>query len=202
MTKALALAEMSKGKSDNTNNATKKFDYTAIANRLRTVSWSNYGHPNSFSMNIEKGYSFLKSLKPIDFFDLYIHVYIETTSSLSRYFKKSRWKEDSKPICIKGAIISCPSMVCSARQLVLVALLVFISIPDVLRNPQARIQNIFSRGGGPKRWNLWPKNWISKKKGAKGEGEFYGKISHYFYVNSSLFLQLQHIVRALGTIRG
>ena len=23
----------------------KKFDYTAVADRLRTVSWSNYGHP-------------------------------------------------------------------------------------------------------------------------------------------------------------
>ena len=30
---------------DNTNNATKKFYYTAVADRLRTVSWSNYGHP-------------------------------------------------------------------------------------------------------------------------------------------------------------
>ena len=37
--------EMSKGQSDNTNNATKKFDYTAVADRLRMVSWSNYGHP-------------------------------------------------------------------------------------------------------------------------------------------------------------
>ena len=36
---------MSKGQSDNTNNATKKFDYTAVADRLRTVSWSKYGHP-------------------------------------------------------------------------------------------------------------------------------------------------------------
>ena len=36
---------MSKGQSDNTNNATKKFDYTAVADRLMTVSWSNYGHP-------------------------------------------------------------------------------------------------------------------------------------------------------------
>ena len=45
MTKALTPAEMSKGQSDNTNNATKKFDYTAVADRLRTVSWSNYGHP-------------------------------------------------------------------------------------------------------------------------------------------------------------
>ena len=30
---------------DNINNTTKKSDYTAIADRLRTVSWSNYGHP-------------------------------------------------------------------------------------------------------------------------------------------------------------
>ena len=35
----------SKGQSDNTNNATKKFDYTAVADRLRTVSCGNYGHP-------------------------------------------------------------------------------------------------------------------------------------------------------------
>ena len=34
MTKAPTPAEMSKGQSDNTNNATKKFDYTAVADRL------------------------------------------------------------------------------------------------------------------------------------------------------------------------
>ena len=45
MTKAPTPTEMSKGQSDNTNNATKKFDYTAVAYRLRTVSWRNYGHP-------------------------------------------------------------------------------------------------------------------------------------------------------------
>ena len=45
MTKAPTLAEKSKGQSDNTNNATKKFDYTAVVDQLRTVSWSNYGHP-------------------------------------------------------------------------------------------------------------------------------------------------------------
>ena len=45
MTKAPTQTEMSKGQRDNTNNATKKFDYTAIADRLRTVSWSNYNHP-------------------------------------------------------------------------------------------------------------------------------------------------------------
>ena len=44
MTKAHTQAEMSKGKSDNTNNATKKFDYTAVVRQLMTVSWSNYGH--------------------------------------------------------------------------------------------------------------------------------------------------------------
>ena len=47
MTKAPTPTEMSKGQSDNTNNATKKFDYTAVADRLRTVSWSNYSHPTS-----------------------------------------------------------------------------------------------------------------------------------------------------------
>ena len=39
MTKAPTPAEMSKGQGDNTNNATKKFEYTAVAERLRTVSW-------------------------------------------------------------------------------------------------------------------------------------------------------------------
>ena len=42
MTKAPTPTEMSKGQSDNTNNATKKFDYTAVADRLRRVSRSNY----------------------------------------------------------------------------------------------------------------------------------------------------------------
>ena len=45
VTKAHTPTEMSKGQSDNINNATKKFDYTAVADRLRTVSWSNYSHP-------------------------------------------------------------------------------------------------------------------------------------------------------------
>ena len=44
MTKAPSPTEMSRGQGDNTNNATKKFDYTAIADRLRMVSWSNYSH--------------------------------------------------------------------------------------------------------------------------------------------------------------
>ena len=45
MTKAHTPTEMSKGQSDNSNNVTKKFDYTAVADRLRTVSWSNFSHP-------------------------------------------------------------------------------------------------------------------------------------------------------------
>ena len=45
MTKAPTPAGMPKGQSDNTNNATKKFDDTAVADRLRTVSWSNNDHP-------------------------------------------------------------------------------------------------------------------------------------------------------------
>ena len=31
---------------DNTQNATKNFDYTTIADRLKTASWSNNSHPN------------------------------------------------------------------------------------------------------------------------------------------------------------
>ena len=47
MTKAPTPTEMSKGQSDNTNNATKKFDYTAVSDQLRTVSCRNYGHTTS-----------------------------------------------------------------------------------------------------------------------------------------------------------
>ena len=47
MTKAPTPTEMSKGESDNTNNATKTFDYTAVAHQFRTVIWSNYGHPTN-----------------------------------------------------------------------------------------------------------------------------------------------------------
>ena len=36
MTKVPLPTEMSKGQSDNTNNVTKKLDYTAIVDRLRT----------------------------------------------------------------------------------------------------------------------------------------------------------------------
>ena len=43
--KASIPAEMSNGLSDNRNNATKKFDFTEVADRLGTVSWQNQGHP-------------------------------------------------------------------------------------------------------------------------------------------------------------
>ena len=44
MTKSLITTEMTKGLIDITKNASKKFDYTctAIAYRLRTVSWRSY----------------------------------------------------------------------------------------------------------------------------------------------------------------
>ena len=41
MTNASTLTEKSKKQRDNIKNATKNFDYTTIADRLRTVSWSN-----------------------------------------------------------------------------------------------------------------------------------------------------------------
>ena len=45
MTKAPTPTEMSKGQSDNTNNATKSSIKQQLRTRLRTVSWSNYNHP-------------------------------------------------------------------------------------------------------------------------------------------------------------
>ena len=45
MTKAPTPKEKSKKQRDNTKNATKNVDYTTIADRLRTVSWSNSSHP-------------------------------------------------------------------------------------------------------------------------------------------------------------
>ena len=45
MTNALTLTEKSKKQRDNIKNATKKFDYRTIADRLRTVSWSNSSYP-------------------------------------------------------------------------------------------------------------------------------------------------------------
>ena len=45
MTKAPLPTEKSKQQRDNTKNATKNFDDTTIAYRLRTVSWSDNRHP-------------------------------------------------------------------------------------------------------------------------------------------------------------
>ena len=44
MTKAPTLNENPKS-NVTTQNATKNFDYTTIAHRLRTVSWRNNSHP-------------------------------------------------------------------------------------------------------------------------------------------------------------
>ena len=46
MTKAPTPTEKSKNDRDNIQNATKNLDYTTIADRLRTVSWSNSSQPN------------------------------------------------------------------------------------------------------------------------------------------------------------
>ena len=45
MTNAPTRTEKSKKQCDNIKNATKNFDYTTIADRLRTVSWSNSSYP-------------------------------------------------------------------------------------------------------------------------------------------------------------
>ena len=38
--------------------------------------------------------------------------------------------------------------------------------------------------------------------GQRGEGGVYGKISHYFYINSSLFLQFQQSAEHWGRFEG
>ena len=45
MKKATTPTEKSKEQGNNMKYATKNFDYTTIADRLRTVSWSNSSHP-------------------------------------------------------------------------------------------------------------------------------------------------------------
>ena len=44
MTKTPTPTEKSKKQRDNIYNATKNFDYTTIADRLRTISWRNNSH--------------------------------------------------------------------------------------------------------------------------------------------------------------
>ena len=45
MTKALTPTEKSKKQRHNIKNVTKNFDYTTIADQLRTVNWRNSSHP-------------------------------------------------------------------------------------------------------------------------------------------------------------
>ena len=45
VTKTPTPTEQSKKQRGKHKNATKNFDYTTIADRLRTVSWSNSSHP-------------------------------------------------------------------------------------------------------------------------------------------------------------
>ena len=78
MTKAPIPTEMSKRQSDNTNNATKKFDYTVVAERLRTVSWSNYDHPTGV-VNLVYGPNLSKIFKRLGR-RLYVKVIITRTT--------------------------------------------------------------------------------------------------------------------------
>ena len=45
MTKTLTTTENSTKQSDNTNTPPENFDFTTIADRLMTVSWSDDTHP-------------------------------------------------------------------------------------------------------------------------------------------------------------
>ena len=58
MTKVPTPTEKSKKHRDNIKNATKNFDYTTIADRLKTVSWSNSSHPTGVVKPVHKRSSF------------------------------------------------------------------------------------------------------------------------------------------------
>ena len=72
MTKALIPTEMSNGRNDNTKNTTKQFDYTAISDRHRTVSWSNYNNPTGV-VNRITGQTY-----PLPATDVHVHSYGHT----------------------------------------------------------------------------------------------------------------------------
>ena len=58
MTKDPTPKEKFKKQRDNIKNATKNFDYTTIADRLRTVSWSNSSHPTGVVKPVYKRLTF------------------------------------------------------------------------------------------------------------------------------------------------
>ena len=58
MTEAPTPTEKSKKHRDNTKNATKNFDRTTIADRLRTVRWTNSSHPTGMVKTINERSTF------------------------------------------------------------------------------------------------------------------------------------------------
>ena len=52
LTQSYYKSTKSKKQRDNIENATKNFDYTMTADRLRTVSWSNSSHPTGVVLSI------------------------------------------------------------------------------------------------------------------------------------------------------
>ena len=71
MTKALIPTEMSKGQHGKTKTSPKS--YTASADRLRTVRWSNYSHPNWCGFPVLQGPQY-GSMLP---FDPFLKIYFE-----------------------------------------------------------------------------------------------------------------------------
>ena len=59
MTNASTLTEKSKQQRDNIKHATKNLDYTTIADRLRTVSWSNSSYATGVVKPVYRRSTFL-----------------------------------------------------------------------------------------------------------------------------------------------
>ena len=82
MTKAPTPTEMSKGQNDNTNNATKKFDYKVVADRLGTVNWSNYQFFSRTCRNFSRTIPFESSL--FSWFCLHEYEHLQNDGSLPK----------------------------------------------------------------------------------------------------------------------
>ena len=73
-----------------TKQRNKKFDYTAIADRLMTVSGSNYGHPTGL-VNRLTGPTFPLPQQPCNQKDTHLKIHKQTNSHPKRRGHKNRY---------------------------------------------------------------------------------------------------------------
>ena len=65
VTKTPTPTDLSNKQRDNIKDATKNLDYTTIADRLRTVSWSNNSHPTGVVKPVNERSTFPLTAKAV-----------------------------------------------------------------------------------------------------------------------------------------